>query len=456
MKLKISTLFFTTIFIISLILPYNSFSENTSKNTQKPLEKITDNIPKNISDINDDYLHTDRSKIYDIYGNEVRLTGVSWFGFETSDNTYHGLWGNTMDDILNNVADNGFNLLRVPLSVQIVNEWRHGTYPNPNSINYYLNPDLEKKNSLEVFDKSIVLCKQKGIKVMLDMHRVVNSNQTNVWYTDQYSVQDYEECWKWLVNRYKNDDTIIAADIFNEPHGLAYGQDTYAKWDNSTDINNWKHEVEKVAGQILDINPYLLIIVEGIETYPKKGGNYNSKDANNYYSSWWGGNLRGVQDYPITIKNHPNQVVYSPHDYGPRVSHQPWFANGFTKDTLIRDVWTPNWFYIQKQNIAPLLIGEWGGFMDGSDNQKWMQSLADFITENNINHTFWCLNPNSGDTGGILKDDFKTIDTNKMALVKPTLWQDKNSGKFIGLDHKVNLGKNGTHVDYSSNTSLKS
>ena len=32
-----------------------------------------------------------------------------------------------------------------------------------------------------------------------------------------------------------------------------------------------------------------------------------------------------------------------------------------------------------------------------------------------------------------------------MNLVRPTLWQN-DSGKFIGLDHKVDLGKNGTHV----------
>ena len=60
------------------------------------------------------------------------------------------------------------------------------------------------------------------------------------------------------------------------------------------------------------------------------------------------------------------------------------------------------------------------------NNQKWMQALADLIKEKNINHTFWCLNPNSGDTGGIFGYDFKTVDTAKMALVKPTLWQEKD------------------------------
>ncbi|OOM79587.1 endoglucanase E1 precursor [Clostridium puniceum] len=398
------------------------------------------------SDNNDDYLHTDGSKIYDSLGNEVRLTGIAWFGNETPNGSYHGLWANTLDDILDKVADNGFNTLRVPLSVQLVNEWRQGNYPMPDSINDYVNPDLKNKNSLEILDKSILTCKKKGIKVMLDMHRIINGSQSNLWYTDKYSVEDYEECWKWLANHYKNDDTVIAMDIFNEPHGKAYRQEQAAKWDESTDIDNWKYEAEKVGKEILDINPNLLIMVEGIETYPKEGFDYSTKAIDNYYGTWWGGNLRGVQEHPVNIENHPNQVVYSPHDYGPGVSMQPWFENGFTKESLLKEAWEPNWFYIQDKNIAPLLVGEWGGNMDGSNNQKWMQALADFITEKNINHTFWCLNPNSGDTGGILGYDFKTVDTAKMALVKPTLWQEKESGKFIGLDHKVNLGKNGTHV----------
>ena len=84
--------------------------------------------------------------------------------------------------------------------------------------------------------------------------------------------------------------------------------------------------------------------------------------------------------------------------------------------------------------------------MDGGDNEKWMNALASLISERGLSHTFWCLNANSGDTGGILKYDFKTVDEEKLKLVQKTLWKDESSNKFIGLDHKVNLGKNGTHV----------
>lgn len=407
------------------------------------------------SDKNDDYLHTDGSKIYDSENNEVRLTGIAWFGNETPNYSFHGLWANRIDNLVNIVADNGFNTLRVPLSVELVNQWRQGTYPMPDSINDYISPELKDKNSLEILDMVVAQCKKVGVKVMLDMHRIQSASQTNTWYTGEFTTDDYEQSWTFLAEHFKDDDTVIAADLFNEPHGKAYRKELTAKWDNSEDENNWKYEAEKVGKAILDINPNLLVVVEGVETYPKEGATYASEGEHNYYGTWWGGNLRGVKDYPVDLGKYKNKIVYSPHDYGPAVSTQPWFEKEFDKESLTNDVWTPNWFYIQKEGIAPLLIGEWGGFLNGGDNERWLRYLADFIKENNINHTFWCLNPNSGDTGGLLDYDFSTIDQEKLKLVQPTLWQTE-SGQFIGLDHQVNLGATGTHVKALENGSTNS
>ena len=98
--------------------------------------------------------------------------------------------------------------------------------------------------------------------------------------------------------------------------------------------------------------------------------------------------------------------------------------------------------------MAPLLMGEWGGFMDGGKNEQWMTYLRDFMIENRIHHTFWCFNENSGDTGGLVYDNFGKWDEDKYALVKPALWQDDN-GKFISLDHTIALGANGISLsDY--------
>ena len=71
-----------------------------------------------------------------------------------------------------------------------------------------------------------------------------------------------------------------------------------------------------------------------------------------------------------------------------------------------------------------------------------MVLLRDLMIKNHIHHTFWCFNENSGDTGGLVYDNFGKWDEEKYDLVKKALWQDKN-GKFISLDHKRPVGKNG-------------
>ena len=86
--------------------------------------------------------------------------------------------------------------------------------------------------------------------------------------------------------------------------------------------------------------------------------------------------------------------------------------------------------------------------MEG-DNLKWMEYFRQLIAEKHLHHTFWCYNANSGDTGGLVKDDFKTWDEEKYNFVKEVLWQTED-GKFIGLDHEVPLGANGIALsDYT-------
>jgi endoglucanase len=428
---------------------------------------------------NDDWLHCKGDKIYDMKGNEVWLTGANWFGFNCTENVFHGSWYD-VKTILTNVADRGIGFLRIPISTELLYSWMVGTPNKTSSVSagnnppfYVCNPDFYDakiggvKNSMEIFDYIMKYCKELGIKVMVDVHSPDANNSGHnypLWYgletatAGEITTDKWINTLVWLANKYKNDDTILALDLKNEPHGkrgyTAIAPTDFAKWDNSTDENNWKYAAEKCSKAILAANPNLLIMIEGIEQYPKTEKGYTcdtpdvwgaSGDAAPWNGAWWGGNLRGVKDYPINLGTLNSQIVYSPHDYGPSVYAQSWFNKDFTTQTLLDDYWYDSWAYIDDQAIAPLLIGEWGGYMDGGKNQKWMGLLRDYIIKNHINHTFWCLNPNSGDTEGLLKNDWSSWDEPKYALLKPALWQA--NGKFIGIDHEVALGSNGISLN---------
>ncbi len=426
---------------------------------------------------NDDWLHCEGDKILDMYGNEVWLTGANWFGFNCSENVFHGAWYD-VKGILKDIADRGIGLLRIPISTELLYSWMEGKPNKVSSVTasnnppfHVINPDFYDpatkgpKNSMEIFDIIMGYCKELGIKVMIDIHSPHADNSGHVyelWYgkeTDTAGVittKMWIDTLVWLADKYKNDDTILAMDLQNEPHGKRGYTGTkapanMAKWDNSTDENNWKYASETCSKAILAKNPKLLIMIEGIEQYPKTEKGYTfdtpdvwgaSGDSAPWHGAWWGGNLRGVKDYPINLGSLNSQIVYSPHDYGPSVYAQSWFEKDFTRQTLLDDYWYDTWAYIDDQKIAPLLIGEWGGHMDGGKNEKWMKLLRDYMIDERIHHTFWCINPNSGDTGGLVSNDWATWDSEKYGLFEKALWQT-SSGKYIGLDHQVPLGKNG-------------
>lgn len=449
-----------------------------------------------VDDNNDDWLHAVGSRLYDKDGNQVWLTGANWFGMNCTENFPHGLWSADADELLSSVADHGINIIRFPISTELLLSWMNGEPYKPvgltasNDPYYMFNPDFCDENgdtmdSMGIFDVLMKKCKKYGIKALIDIHSPASHNSGhnyNLWYYEpsaadadnmaansktgeEITYDMWIESVTWLAEKYKNDDTIIAYDLKNEPHGKrGYNGTTcptdIAKWDDSEDLNNWAFAATECGNSILDVNPNALILIEGVEQYPKteKGYTYDtadiwqaSADVSPWYGAWWGGNLRGVKDYPIDFgsKSRNSQIVYSPHDYGPSVYNQTWFDKDFTTQTLLDDYWYDTWAYINDQDIAPLLIGEWGGHMDGGKNQKWMELLRDYMIDNHINHTFWCLNPNSGDTGGLLDSSFTVWDDEKYDLFEPSLWQTSKTGKYISLDHQKPLGVNGTGISVS-------
>ncbi|HAJ96527.1 MAG TPA: cellulose 1,4-beta-cellobiosidase [Ruminococcus sp.] len=447
---------------------------------------MTGIIPANAEDTpdayHDDWLHVENGKVVDMYGNEVWMTGVNWFGYNVGSQVFDGVWSANMHDCLNLIADHGFNLLRVPMSTEIILQWKNKE-PDPIiKVNEWSNPELTVegieggtvKYSFDIWNQAVEWCRENGIKIMMDIHSATTNaagHNYPLWYDDNYSTDDWLEALSWFAEYYKDDDTIIAIDLKNEPHGKPE-EGKFAKWDNSKDENNWKYAAERGAMACLKQNPNLLIMVEGTECYPdfSRGADWTtpSVDYAHYgepskiFGAWWGGNLRGVKDYPVDIGEYTKQIVYSPHDYGPEVYKQSWFyldddTKTFDRQSLLDDYWYDAWAYLVEENRYPLLMGEWGGWVDDEhdttgENRHWLQEIRDYMTDKHIHHTFWCFNENSSDTGGLVYDNFTTWDDVKYDFIKSALWQTED-GKFISLDHTIPIGVNGiTLTEYYSGT----
>ena len=429
-----------------------------------------------ITEPDDDWLHVEGTNIVDKYGNKVWITGANWFGFNCRERMLLDSYHSDIIADIEIVADKGINVVRLPIATDLLHAWSKGEYP-PSTDTSYKNPALAGLNSFELFNFMLENFKRVGIKVILDVHSATTDNQGHtypLWYNGTITEEIFKSAWVWVADYYKNDDTIIGFDLKNEPHtntGNVKIKAESAIWDDSNHPNNWKRVAQETALAILDVHPNVLIFVEGIEMYPKDGiWDDETFDTspwtgnNDYYGNWWGGNLRGVRDYPIDLGKYQSQLVYSPHDYGPLVYEQEWFKGNFTtasdeeaKRILYEQCWRDNWAFIMEEGISPLLIGEWGGLTEGGDklledNKKYLRCMRDYIIENKykMHHTFWCINIDSADTGGLFTRDegtpfpggrdLKWNDNKYDNYLYPTLWKTED-GKFIGLDHKVPLGK---------------
>jgi endoglucanase len=330
--------------------------------------------------------------LVDDHGNAVRLTGINWFGLETPNYAPHGLWQRSMDEMLDQIVQLGFNTIRVPFCTQLFDA---GTLPN--GIDFSKNPDLVGKSGPEVLDALVTKATARGLRIILDRHRPDSAQQSPLWYTTQYSEQRWIADWVMLAQKYKNNPAVVAFDLHNEPHANA-------TWGDGNMATDWRAAAERAGNAILAVDPDALIIVEGIETYGMNG-------------YWWGGNLRGATMAPVTLTS-PNHVIYSPHDYPASIYPQPWFsAPGYPAN--LPALWDATWGNLAQN--APVLVGEFGTKLQTEVDRQWLGAMVQYIRDRQLSFTYWSLNPNSGDTGGILADDWVTVQTEKMTALKPAL-----------------------------------
>ncbi|WP_405868670.1 cellulase family glycosylhydrolase [Streptomyces sp. NBC_01515] len=364
------------------------------------------------------YWHTSGRQILDAAGQPVRIAGINWFGFETANYVVHGLWSRDYKSMIDQMKSLGYNTIRLPYSDDI---FKPGTVPNSIDFSSGKNADLQGLNSLQIMDKLVAYAGQDGLKVILDRHRPDASAQSALWYTAAVPESTWIANLRSLATRYAGQSTVIGIDLHNEPHDPAC-------WGCGDVATDWRLAAERAGDAVLAANPDLLIFVEGVQTYAGVSG-------------WWGGNLMGAGQYPVRLTV-PGRVVYSAHDYATSVAQQPWFSDPSFPANMPA-VWDKYWGYLFQQNIAPVWVGEFGTTLASTVDQKWLAALVSYLRPtstygaDSFSWTFWSWNPNSGDTGGILKDDWLTVDTVKdgyLASIKAAGFPSTGTGTGGGGD----------------------
>jgi aryl-phospho-beta-D-glucosidase BglC (GH1 family) len=352
------------------------------------------------------FLSTSGNQIVDSAGKPFQLNAVNWFGMETTRFAPDGLHVRNYKDMMDQMKALGFNAVRLPFSGQSMDE---GASNTPNGINYSLNPELAGLRGAALLDKIVEYAGQIGLKILLDHHRSSagdGPNPNGLWYDGTYTEPRWISMWERLAERYASNPTVIGADLQNEPHG--------ANW------ADWAGAAERAGNAIHGRNPNWLIVVEGV-------GQYN----NNHY--WWGGNLMGVRDRPVDLAL-DNKLVYSPHDYPNSIYAQPWFNEpGFPNNLPAK--FDQMWGFIYKNGTAPIFLGEFGTKLTDPKDQAWLQKITAYLDgdldgngtidipagKSGMSWAWWSWNPNSGDTGGILQDDWRSVQQAKLNALLPIM-----------------------------------
>lgn len=294
-------------------------------------------------------------------------------------------------------------------------------------------------------DKIINYMGTKGILVMLDLHSFAPDafSSNGLWYDSTHSEALVVQGWRALVARYKNVWNVFAIDVKNEPF--------QATWGTGASATDFNMAAQRIGNAVVNDTNWL-VFVEGTANSP-----------NCAQACFYGENLQGVQTSPVVLSV-PNRVVYSPHTYGPNVYNQPYFSDG-TFPNNMPAIWDAHFGFIKGLGGAAVVTGEWGGSTSGQ-NGVWLNAYVAYLKSKDMTDNFvWCLNPNSGDTGGLLGNDWITPDLAKLNLLASLVPNPSNVSSLMNItstcgENSTNntggsdgSGGNGTNGSNSTNSS---
>lgn len=395
---------------------------------------------------------TQGNQILDSNGNPVELKGVNWFGFNNQDTMVDGLWGsNTMASDFATVVYRmqllGFNAVRLPFSFQdlfnlppknyvvnadppsqsaIQNNVTDPSSPPPSGSaipsmtappprkpglsNDYLPNDTTMNRFLWVIN----FFAKNGFYVLIDNH--LREDQTVL-----HNPQQWVQYWVQLVNAISQDSISrekLMIDLLNEPDN--YG----IRWEASGNLPALKDLYLSAMDAIYPINSHALFFLEGTGQ-GGIGANWGDGFATNSQLI----SQNGLSDpnpffQALMQKPYLNQVVISPHVYPPSVTgaSNNYYGTGLWNRLSSSFGYLTQTGYCSGAGtckVFPAAIGEFGSRFTDSRDLQTMPDLASYLNNTGSaadgkhryipNWFYWSWNANSGDTGGIVADNWVDI-----------------------------------------------
>ncbi len=231
-------------------------------------------------------------------------------------------------------------------------------------------------------------CHARNIGVLIDCHSY-GRYRGQIIGTPEVSVQQFADFWRQFALRFKNQPSMWAFGLMNEPHDMG-------------DATRWPVAAQAASDAIRASGAKQWIFVAG--------------------DSWSGAHSWRQNNENLDISDPQNRVVYEAHQYFDRDS------SGTYKGSFDEEKATPT---IGSERLKPFadwlrekkkrgFIGEFGA---PNNDRKWNGVLRDFVSamkRENIGGTYWAAGPWWGDYKLSIEplDDFQT-DRPAMKILAP-------------------------------------
>ncbi|MER7843941.1 cellulase family glycosylhydrolase [Kitasatospora sp. NPDC096077] len=297
-----------------------------------------------------------------------------------------------IDRILAGFHGLGLNAVRLPFANALI----HDTSTVPDAA-VAANPQLKGKTPLQVYDAVVAALTADGFAVVLNDHttsyRFCCGLDGNERWNSGQSTQQWEDDWVFMAQRYRANKRVVGADLRNEVR-----RDT---WDDPNwglgDAHDEYGAFEEAGNRILQADPDLLVIMEGINWYgiPAAGFSHG----------------RPMLTPVATLSNtliHSDKLVYAAHFYAytgpantgaaagsPGSTGDPRYED-FTPDQLAQVVDQEALFVTQSGQhfTAPVWVSEFGAAGRGSTDAKeqaWFDRFTDLLAADDTDFAIWPL-----------------------------------------------------------------
>lgn len=392
---------------------------------------------------------TKGDQILDSKNKPLELKGANWFGFNNGSTMVDGIWGGPdalsydFATVVHRMKLLGFNAVRLPFSFKELfhsnprNYMQYGKPPTLSQIQKSVtNPSFPVSEGKKISPLPFAPSRQEGMvndyfpndSTLNRFLWVINFFAKNGFYVlidnhlreDQTAIEDpqkWVDNWVYLATAIANDPLAkdhVMFDLLNEPDN--YG----IRWESSGDKLGLENLYLSVMDALYQVDPKFLFFIEGTGQ-----GGINANWGDGFVTDEKLIKKFGLSDpnpffQALLHKPYVNQVVISPHVYPPSVTNatQDYLGAGLSNRM------SSSFGYLTKQGyegkVFPVAVGEFGSYFNEEKDLQSMNDIAKYLRQADGQHKaipnwfYWSWNANSGDTGGLVGDNWLDIQWRKI------------------------------------------